>query len=86
MTFIGTTPGGSPIFTGGGKSKPRSHGKTLHECSADAQHKLTPNQARSNGYYCTHCGKPLKVRAEKIKEFEAMAKSLGAIVKWKEYE
>lgn len=84
--FIGTTPGGSPIFTGGGRSKPHSRGKTLYECSADARHKLTTNQARSSGYYCTHCGEPLKVRAQKIKELEAMAKSLGATIEWNHHE
>ncbi len=82
---IGYTPGGSPIFTGG-VSNPRTGGKTLYECSADPRHKLTTNQARSKGYYCSHCGKPLKVRAQKIQELEAMAKSLGATITWNKNE
>lgn len=83
--YIGSTPGGSPIFTGSA-SKPRTRSKILYECSADSRHKLTANQAKSKGYYCSHCGEPLKVRAQKIQELKAMAKSLGATITWKEYE
>lgn len=81
--LIGHTPGGSPIYSNvGGGSSTRHRGKTLYQCSADARHKLTANQARSSGFYCTHCGKPLKARAQKIKELEAAAHSLGATLLW----
>lgn len=78
-----TTSGGLPIFYNVGG---RNHGyksRVLYECSADPRHKLTKNQARSNGFYCTHCRNPLKARAHKVQELEAMAKSLGATIQWK---
>jgi len=82
--LIGSTSGGSPVFAQSRNLYQHTYGKTLYECSADARHKLTANQARSSGYFCTHCGKPLKARAQKIQELEAMAKSLGATITWKE--
>jgi transcription initiation factor IIE alpha subunit len=83
MSIIGYTSGGSPIFSSGPtKSHRVSREKTLYECSADTRHKLTKNQASSKGYMCSHCGAPLKVREQKIKELEKLAKSLGANIVW----
>jgi transcription initiation factor IIE alpha subunit len=73
---IGYTAGGSPIYVKG-PSLSRSRSKTLYRCSADDRHKLTKNQARSSGYMCTHCGAELAVKAEKVRELEALASSLG---------
>lgn len=75
--FIGNTPGGSPIFFNNPRKSNGSYGKTLYACSMDERHKLTKNQARSSGYRCTHCGADLKVRAQKIAELRASARSLG---------
>lgn len=80
--LIGRTSGGAPVFTGKIGSTRGFQGKVMYECSSDARHKLTKNQARSSGYMCTHCKSPLKVRAEKIKELESMATSLGATITW----
>jgi transcription initiation factor IIE alpha subunit len=74
--LLGHTPGGSPIYFSG-PSLGRSRSKTLYACSADERHKLTKNQARSSGYVCTHCGADLCVKAEKVRELQALAKSLG---------
>lgn len=74
--LLGHTPGGSPIYFKG-PSLGRSRSKTLYACSADERHKLTKNQARSSGYVCTHCGADLCVKVEKVRELEALAKSLG---------
>ena len=83
MSLIGYTSGGSPIFAGGSSKKSYTKGKTLYECSANSKHKLTKNQAKSNGYFCSHCGEPLKIRAEKLKELSSLAKSLGVILVYK---
>lgn len=84
MSLIGYTSGGSPIFStnyvGSGKKYNSPKGKTLYECSSDSRHKLTKNQAKSSGYFCTHCGEPLKVRAEKLKELASLAKSLNVML------
>lgn len=75
--MINHTPGGSPIFYNlGGKNRGHTS-KVLYACSADERHKLTKNQARSNGYRCSHCGADLKVRAQKVQEVLAEAKRLG---------
>jgi transcription initiation factor IIE alpha subunit len=74
--LLGHTSGGSPIYVNG-PSLGRSRSKTLYRCSVNEQHKLTKNQARSSGYSCTHCGADLAVKAEKVRELQALAKSLG---------
>lgn len=75
--FQNSTPGGSPIFYNVGG---RNHGyksRVLYACSADERHKLTKNQARSNGYRCSMCGADLKVRKQIIEQISAEAKRLG---------
>lgn len=77
--MLGYTSGGSPIFYSQkktrGLSKPK--GKTRYTCSVDERHKLSPNQAKSSGYLCSHCGADLKVRKQKVLELHQLAKSLG---------
>lgn len=77
MSMIGHTPGGSSIFSPSGPKKSNRKGKVFYTCRDDPLHKLTPNQAKSSGYTCTHCGADLKVKATKIAELTAMAQSLG---------
>ena len=78
MSLVGYTSGGSPIFHNNPKSQHKTRqGKPLFDCSADPRHRLTQNQAKSTGYFCNHCGAPLKARAHKIAELEALARSLG---------
>jgi transcription initiation factor IIE alpha subunit len=82
MSTIGYTPGGSPIFApnlGGNRLQSRK-GKQLNVCSADERHKLTNNQAASNGYMCSHCGAELKVRKNKLIELHTLAKELGLTI------
>lgn len=85
MSLIGYTSGGSPIFFGGSK-KPSGNnkGKVLYGCTKNSRHRLTKNQAAKNGYMCNHCGAPLKVRDNKIRELESLAKILGAKIVWQD--
>lgn len=82
--MVGYTPGGSPIFHNVPGKTRANKSRVLYECSNDPRHKLTKNQARSNGYNCSHCQHPLKVKPQKIQELKDMARSLGATIVWKE--
>lgn len=72
---IAFTSGGSPIIRGPSTKKVKS--KPLYKCSKDERHKLTTSQARSSGWWCTHCGAELRVRKDKISELNRLADELG---------
>lgn len=78
MSIIGHTSGGSPIFAPSTNKISKGYkGKTLYDCSINPRHRLSANQAKTNGYWCTHCGAPLKVRAQKLEELRSLAKHMG---------
>ena len=54
-------------------------GKVLYTCSANKQHRITKNTAKNSGYMCTMCGAPLKVRAQKMAELEALKRTLRIV-------
>lgn len=57
MSLMGYTSGGSPIFSGvSSKRSTTTHSKKYYICSLDSKHKLTKNQAKGSGGFCSHCG------------------------------